>query len=369
LPGSTAYEADLIQNKGDRQALESAREAALACGTAKPDRQLLLAVARRVLSVADSDTQLELATLKSTVRRMAALPGPKTIVLVSSGFTVSLNLHQEQIDVIDRAIRSGVTISTLDARGLYTVVPGGSASSNAQVQVRNAQTRAQNQAADALAQQDVLAEIADGTGGTFFHNNNDLEEGFRRTSALPEFTYVLGFTPQELAFDGKFHPIKVTIAARELTVSARRGYYAPRHASNAVDAEKEVRAMLFSREEVTDIPVELETQLEKADKKSSKVTLIAHVDLKQLRFQKIDGTNRAVLRAFAVAFDRNAAPAASVQQEFTLTLSDERLAAAIARGAALNLNFNLRPGTYTVRVVLRDKDGNTTARNSAVEIP
>ena len=68
-------------------------------------------------------------------------------------------------------------------------------------------------------------------GGTFFHNNNDLDEGFRRTADTPEYIYVLGFSPQKL--DGKFHKLKVTLKNPEkLTVQARQGYYAFKATAN-----------------------------------------------------------------------------------------------------------------------------------------
>jgi VWFA-related protein len=77
---------------------------------------------------------------------------------------------------------------------------------------------------EAMERSEVLADLAYGTGGIFFHNNNDLKEGFRRTSEPPEFVYVLGFAPQKL--DGKFHKLKVKVANPKLTVQARQGYYA-----------------------------------------------------------------------------------------------------------------------------------------------
>jgi hypothetical protein len=48
-------------------------------------------------------------------------------------------------------------------------------------------------------------QLAEGAGGTFFHNNNDLTEGFERVAATPEFSYVLGFSPVALKEDGSFH--------------------------------------------------------------------------------------------------------------------------------------------------------------------
>jgi VWFA-related protein len=47
----------------------------------------------------------------------------------------------------------------------------------------------------------VMKDLAEGTGGTFFHNNN-LDTGFERVTAAPEFSYVLGFSPGR-AEDGR----------------------------------------------------------------------------------------------------------------------------------------------------------------------
>jgi VWFA-related protein len=76
----------------------------------------------------------------------------------------------------------------------------------------------------------VLADLAYGTGGMFFHNSNDLRTGFRQTADVPEFIYVLGFSPQKL--DGKFHKLKVKVnGAEKMAVQARAGYYALKPAS------------------------------------------------------------------------------------------------------------------------------------------
>jgi len=36
-----------------------------------------------------------------------------------------------------------------------------------------------------------MAELSDGTGGTFFHNSNDLNAGFRSLTEAPETIYLL----------------------------------------------------------------------------------------------------------------------------------------------------------------------------------
>jgi hypothetical protein len=109
--------------------------------------------------------------------------------------------------------------------------------------------------------QDLLGEFAAATGGTFFHNDNGLEEGFQQLGGQPEYVYVLGFSPDNLKLDGSFHGLKVTVKnAPGLTIDARRGYWAPNHAlSAAEEAREEIEDAMFSRQEISDIPVKVHT--------------------------------------------------------------------------------------------------------------
>ena len=67
------------------------------------------------------------------------------------------------------------------------------------------------------------------TGGRFFENSNDLQGAYERLASAPEYIYVLGFEPQNLKLDGKYHSLKVTLrSAKGIVLEARRGYYAPR---------------------------------------------------------------------------------------------------------------------------------------------
>jgi VWFA-related protein len=373
-PDVTDYMADRIINLSDPMATNAAAQEAMACGAATQmsvATALAQAAASRVLSITDADAQIALQMLKSSVQRMAAMPGQRTIVLVSPGFMVTQNHRQDEIDVIDRAIRSNVTINTLDARGLYVIVPGGDASqpTSSTVAARN---KAMYQTEAALAQSDVLGELADGTGGTFFHNNNDLQEGFRRTSEAPEFMYVLGFAPQNLKLDGSYHGLKVTAKdTRGVTLQARRGYYAPRHANDpAEDAKEEIRVALFSRDEMSDFPVDVHTQFFKATDKNARLSVLAHVDLKHIRFKKAEGRNRNTLSIVAAVFDRNGILVGAVQKDVEMRLKEETFDARLAAGVSMKTSFDVAPGSYIIRLVVRDFEGQMmAARNGVVEIP
>jgi VWFA-related protein len=76
--------------------------------------------------------------------------------------------------------------------------------------------------------EDIMAELADGTGGTYFHNSNDLQGGFRLLTEVPEYVYLLELSLQSVKQDGAYHLLKVKAGQDGLKLQARRGYFAPK---------------------------------------------------------------------------------------------------------------------------------------------
>ena len=61
------------------------------------------------------------SAIDEIVRRMATLPGQRTLILISPGFEIrDPEVSAAQSQMINLAAQSNVTISTLSARGLYT---------------------------------------------------------------------------------------------------------------------------------------------------------------------------------------------------------------------------------------------------------
>src|ERR1019366_7016766 len=224
-PEISYYQADLIVNKHDPDARNLAIQEASDCGPITPQNTtlgnlgaLVDSLAMGILSAGQYETRIALGSLKDVVRSVSRMPGQRSVVLVSPGF-IAPDLQSEYIAIIDRAVRSQVIISTLDARGLYVLVPYGDASHQPVAppggripgDAGPPTTKTLIQIAAASADADLLGVLADGTGGVFFHNNNDFDEGFRRVAQAPEYSYVLAFAPQNLKLDGSFHSLKVTL--------------------------------------------------------------------------------------------------------------------------------------------------------------
>jgi VWFA-related protein len=211
--------ADLMVNKADLEArglaVAEAADCAMHGSMPGPHAQhLAVAKAAEVLNAGNAESKNTLMILRNVIRSMESMPGQRSVVLVSPGFlALTSDMQQDMMEIVDRAAGSGILINALDAGGLYG---GGAATSVGDPQFA---------LAEAAARSDVMSEFTSGTGGIFFHNNNNMDEGFRRTADVPGFVYVLGFSPQKL--DGKFHKLKVTLNdAGSLQVQARRGYYA-----------------------------------------------------------------------------------------------------------------------------------------------
>ncbi len=255
------FQADRIINANDAQALLAAQVDYLSCPEAstivaeanaarqqgqtvnvqgqiaQPLRMLLL----REVEIGFQDTRNTLLILKGLVRRMSAMPGTRSIVMVSPGFYLVTDHRIDETDVINAAIRNNVVISSLDARGLYSLTPGGNADTPTGVVDPNTTTIKANYDRQAtLANMDVMAELAADTGGAFFHDNNDFVGGLKLVATQPEYIYILGFAPQKLKLDGSYHKLKIVLKnGAGLEMQARRGYFERNHLEDPAQEAKE----------------------------------------------------------------------------------------------------------------------------------
>jgi VWFA-related protein len=233
-PNIDFYLADLILNKQDQGALELAESdyvtcAALIGASPRMVESMVRSVAEQSLTNGEHDVWVSLRTVGEFVKKMGNLPGQRTLILISPGFfTMTPDALAEKSLVLDIAARSNVTISALDARGLYTTGIDASERGGSSSQDLITGQHAQYHAATMNSDENIMGELADGTGGTYFHNSNDLEGGFKSLTQAPEYVYLLEFSPQNVEPDGAYHTLKVKVNRHDLRLQARRGYFAPK---------------------------------------------------------------------------------------------------------------------------------------------
>jgi VWFA-related protein len=376
-PTMSFYEADLIQDRHDNFATSVAVQEATAClpkdPTGRPmgdPKQVVDATSIQVLQAGEHESRISLGILKAVVGSVSRMPGQRSVVLVSPGF-IAPEMEYEYTELVDHALRSQVVVNTLDARGLYVGTPFGDISNPNSLPASIAGPKAMIETAAESAQADLLAVLADSTGGVFFHNNNDFDEGLRRVAQTPEYSYVLAFTPQNLKADGSYHALKVTLKSpQKLTLQARRGYYAPKHfADPNEEVKQEIEDAMYSQEELHNLPIKLHTQFFKASEDNAQLIVLAHVDVQHLHFRKADGRNSNVLTCVSALFNRNGNFLQATEKTVTMHWKDETLEHKLDSGITLKTSFDVKPGTYLVRLVVRDSEGQSmSAENGSVEI-
>jgi VWFA-related protein len=226
------------------------------------------------LDVTSRHSQLvmdSLAAVKTTIDALRALPGRKSVIFVSDGFTTRISSDVDRLlqrftatpldalyedaslygalrALTDLANRASVVIYTLDPMGLQTLPLGrqGLATGNAGdarngMDTRNDDgqlTAAGYAASEGLlqrsaarqAREDSLVEIADLTGGLAVISNNDLDGGLARIVNDLSGYYLIGYVPDQATFASRpgpprFHAVKVEVKRRGLKVRSRKGFY------------------------------------------------------------------------------------------------------------------------------------------------
>ena len=363
------------------------QRSAIACRCSKPvaNKNYLLGQASTVVGHAEILTRSNLRELEQVVKYTAQMPGQRIVIFGSPGFLLQDDNQFQLERIIDQALRLQVVISSLDPRGLPVLarqvdasriyIPWGRGMSSGAMH-RMDQNR------EVLAG-DVLAQVAEGTGGEYFHNNNDLRAGFGRLAGSPG-AYILAFAPKDLKPDGKLHELKVTLAEKEAgySIQARRSYFAPRNeaeakaeakeveASSAADqVQEQIREALLSKTEIAQFPVVLDAKVSEGQGETHELSLSSHVDPQSLHLQKEGDRNLDTLTFVFGVFDQKDNLVMAQQRHATVDVADGQLPEFLKAGMNVDMAFQLKPGSYRIREVVTDSAQRLTALSRNVDIP
>jgi VWFA-related protein len=186
--------------------------------------------------------------LFAVIGALGRLPGRKSMVLFSEGLAIPPAVQRLFLGVIDAANRANVSIYTMDAAGLRAE------SSQAEIRDKVNQAAAYGintgysgggggdpltkglEANEDVLRQDPgsgLGQLAQDTGGVFFNNTNNLRQGFERIEDDLRNYYLIGYSPANEVFDGRFRKIEVKVNRPGITIAARKGYFAVRDPGGA----------------------------------------------------------------------------------------------------------------------------------------
>ena len=369
-PRIRPYEAYLIVNRMDNEVLQAKVAELQSCSRASRPEQQVTAMAQAIWEHALFNSKNTLRVIDGLVGGMAKLAGQRMILLTSGGFLTG-NLETDEDSLIAKALHAGVVIDTLDARGLYTVSPGGDASEGpptGRIPRRAQPVEARAEGRQAQAKDDGMAVLAAGTGGAFYHNSNDLARGFRELGMVPETLYVLSFTPSGGAADGRFHSLKVRLTgSKKYSVQARLGYTAPSaNAPAPAPPPTRLDSEALASDILTDLPASF-TWEQRAGPPS--ITIVGRLDIGRLHFDNKKDRRQQKLTLVGVLLDAQGRVVAGKRSELELNFTEATFARLAKTGAAVSMTLEAPPGNYTVRAVAQDAlDGKLAATGGAAEI-
>jgi len=178
------------------------------------------------------------------INELGALPGHKTVLLVTTGLVTTGDPERFQA-IMANANRRGLTVYALDTTALsamYDTAQGAKlatarvagvsatqASKNASLSAMREKSRQGDNMNDAVRNSDTQASLralAEGTGGTLIANTNDFRKPFQRIVEDLDTHYEVVYRPTSDKYDGHLRKIEVRLARADWQADSRTGYFA-----------------------------------------------------------------------------------------------------------------------------------------------
>jgi VWFA-related protein len=307
------------------------------------------------------NTDQRLDALKRLTEALASIPQKKSLIYFSSGMSqTGLDNEVQLRQVVDRAVRSNVSIYAADMRGLQAQVPGGDAST---ASVRGTGSFSglamQGQFDSMAASQDTLATLSEDTGGRAFFDSNEFGEVFDRVVADTTSYYLLGYTSTNPERDGRFRRIRVTLVRPGLKLEYRAGYYAARDFAHSgrEDREMQMQEQLDSDLPVTDLPIHGSAAYFRLKENRFFVPVWLVVPGSRIPFASSSQKDTATLDILGVIRDKQLRPVGMIRD--TVKLSVDTTRDVRRKTIQYQTSFELPPGQYLLKTVIRENQTGT----------
>ncbi len=297
----------------------------------------------------------------TAIGSLSNAPGTRILLIVSDGF-ISGPFEREKDHIVERAIQSSVVINSLDAKALYAEAPGGPIGEIDGELTSQAVHRVQSLGPKIQANNAVMAEFADATGGRFIHNTNDLLGGLRELAVAPQISYLLTFIPSSLIDDGKFHKLKVRVREKRYDIQARPGYFAPaKQEALRMSPEEKLDQEMRGVDKLSAVPILVTTSPIRLSDGMRELPVHIHVDLRPLQFQKQKDREVQQLDFIVALFDDKGDFVTGKQGEMDLALREPSYIQLQQTGVEAGLILQAAPGHYRLRTVVEEGVSNRLA--------
>ena len=203
----------------------------------------------------------------------------------------------------------------------------------------------------ASTNQQILYQLADGTGGFVIVNTNDLLAGLEKIGREQTQFYSLGYTPTVSA-EGSCHTLKVKVARGGTIVRSRSGYCNVR----AVDllAGKPVEKDLESRvkgSQAGNVSATMAAPFFYTSPNTARVNLAIEIPSNSIKFDKVKGKQHAEVNVLGIAYKADGTVAARFSDNVNLDLDGKKEVQEFQKNPLHYENqFEVACGQYTLKV-------------------
>lgn len=327
--------------------------------------------------------------LFAIISTLGRIPGRKSLVLFSEGISIPPAVQRLFVGVIDAANRANVSVYTMDAAGLraeseqaktrdrvneaagFGATTGYSAEGGGGPLTRGLEGNEESLRRDPRA---GLRMLAQDTGGLLFEQTNNLRQGFERVDTDLRNYYLVGYTPINDTYDGRFRTIEVKVNRPGVTIAARKGYFAIRDPGGVPVNAWEAPALgaLEQKPVPNAFPVRVGAMLFPERGRPGLVPVVVDLKTAPLTFQATaDGKNYSSDFTVLVRFlDEQNQVARKVSQHYEVRGPIAQIERARQGEVIFYRESELPAGLYTMETVVYDApSGKSSVRFSTVEVP
>jgi VWFA-related protein len=316
------------------------------------------------------NTDRRLSAVETIAKMYREFPERKSMIYFSGGVTTTGVENNAQIrSTVDNANRSNMSIYTVDSRGLVALPPGGAASQ------RSAGGRGMfggasmaRQRSNLSGSQETLTTLAKDTGGQSFQDSNDLSLAIKKVQADTQIYYVMGYYSSNTKQDGKYRKIRVEVTRSDLRVEHRPGYFAAKSFGQMSQQERDLQLQEAFRVDrpFTDVPVILQADYFRRDSNTTVVPLSIELDGDGIQFAAKGDQREAQFEFLAQATDLKGRVTGAARDRVQVRIPAEKAERIKAGGILYSTDFDLRPGDYKLKFLVRD---NATGKLGSFEQP
>jgi VWFA-related protein len=329
-----------------------------------------------------------LGAVSYVVRGLRELPGRKSILLISDGFTIysrsdstrNYRALESLRRLIDQAGRASVVIYTMNAAGLQTLMLT-AADNTGMMTPEQLEQQMTNRRTTAFDSQEGLSYLAQETGGIAIRNSNDLSGGIRRVIEDQKGYYLIGYRPEEATFDLRtgrrtFHKLSLKVLRPgKFNVRMRHGFYGvsdEEARATPTTAREQIHAALFSPFGSAGVHVRLTALFGNYPQLGSLARAMLHVNAGDLTFtDEADGWHKASFDVVAVTFGDNGNIVDQTSRTHGLRVRGASYQSIMKDGFVYFITVPLKkPGAYQLRAALRDHGSERVGSASQfIEVP